>query len=466
MNSPKETKLLILSLLVTTAILGGGFWLWNQVSNKSSNSLLPSGNPQSGSDSAPQMSSLGEKILVTADTSGEKAAGVEAFARGEFVKAEESFKTSLLKNRNDPEALIYLNNSLAAKGKYLKIGVSVPIGGNLDVAKEILRGVAQAQDEVNRSGGINGNLLQVAIANDNNDPSQAQQVATQFVKDSSILAVVGHNASNVSIAVAPVYQQGELVMISPTSSAQNLSNIGSYVFRTVASNATFAQSLSSYTTKKLGKTNIGICIDSKSVDTQSFKDEFVKTIAVGGGKVNPTDCDIASPNFNPSAIVSQLISSGADSLVLAPHVDRLNKAIELAAVNDGRLTLLASPTFYRFQTLQAGKANVNGLVLPVPWHPTAIPGNSFPQNAVKLWGGNVNWRSATAYDATIAIAKGLQQSPTRNQLQQTLRSSNFSANGATGKIEFLPSGDRNATAILVKIQPSTQSPAGYDFFPL
>jgi branched-chain amino acid transport system substrate-binding protein len=396
----------------------------------------------------------------------EKIAGVATFAKGDFVKAEELFQASLLKKRNDPEALIYLNNSLAAKGKSLKITVSVPIGGNLGVAKEILRGVAQAQNEVNHNGGINGNLLQVAIANDNNDPSQAQQVATQFVKDTSILAVVGHNASNVSIAVAPVYQQGGLVMISPTSSAQNLSNIGSYIFRTVASNATYAQSLSRYTTQKLGKTNIGICIDSKSVDTQSFKDEFVKSLVDGKGKVNPTDCDIASPDFNPSAIISQLISSGADSLVLSPHVDRLNKAIELAAANDGRLTLLASPTFYRFQTLQVGKANVKGLVLPVPWHSTAIPGNPFPQNAKQLWGGNVNWRTATAYDATIAIAKALEQGNSREALQKTLRSSNFSVNGATGKLQFQPSGDREGTAILVKIQPSSQSPAGYDFFPL
>lgn len=77
------------------------------------------------------------------------------------------------------------------------------------MAKEILRGVAQAQDEVNRSGGINGKLLQVAIANDDNEANQAQQIAKQFVQDTSILAVVGHNSSNASIAAAPIYQEGD-----------------------------------------------------------------------------------------------------------------------------------------------------------------------------------------------------------------------------------------------------------------
>ncbi|MDZ7958307.1 MAG: ABC transporter substrate-binding protein [Aulosira sp. DedQUE10] len=467
MNSQKETKLLILSLLFTTAVLGLGFWLWNQFSGKNLNSLLSGNNSQPTSgDSKSQRISLGEKILVAADTSADKEAGVQAFAKGDFATASTKLKSSLLKHRNDPESLIYLNNSQTKNTNSLKIAVSVPIGGNLDVAKEILRGVAQAQDEVNRSGGIKGKLLQVAIANDDNESSQAQQIAKQFVQDPSILAVVGHNSSNASIAAAPIYQEGGLVMISPSSTAQNLSGIGSYIFRTVPSNGAFAERLSNYTIKTARKTNIAICADSKSIDTQSFKDEFIKGIVAGGGKVNPTNCDIAATNFDPSALISQFISSGADGLVLAPNVDRINKALDIAAANNGKLTIFASPTLYTFQTLQVGKADVSGLVLPVPWHPQAIPGNPFPQNAVKLWGGNVNWRTATAYDATIAIAKGLQQSSTRNDLEKVLHSSSLVANGATGKIEFLPSGDRNGTAVLVKIQPSSKSSTGYDFMPL
>jgi branched-chain amino acid transport system substrate-binding protein len=466
MNSQKETKLLILSLLLTTAVLGFGFWLWSKVPGNNLTPLLSGNNPPSPSGSTSTRVSIGEKILVPADTNPDKVDGVEAFAKGDFVTATAKLKASLLKNRNDPESLIYLNNSQAQNSKSLKIAVSVPIGGNLDVAKEILRGVAQAQDEVNRGGGINGKLLQIAITSDDNDPSLAQQVATQFAKDPSILAVVGHNASNASIAAAPVYQQAGLVMISPTSFAQNLSGIGSYIFRTIPSISSLTEQLSSYIVKKTRKTNIAICADSKAIDNQSFKDELVKNILAAGGKVIDIKCDLFAPDFNPSAAISQIISSGADSLVLAPHVDRINKALELAAANNGKLTLFASPTLYTFQTLQVGKADVNGLVLPVPWHPQAIPGNPFVPNAVKLWGGNVNWRTATAYDATIAIAKGLKKGSSRDDLQQALHSSNFSVNGATGKIEFLPSGDRTGTAILVKVQPSSKSATGYDFVPL
>ena len=464
MKAQNETKVLVLSLLITAGLIVSGLWLFRNNFKLNSSSLPSSQKEQPASDSRADRISLGNKILVTADANPDKQAGVQAFAKGDFVTASSKFQSALQSNRNDPEALIYYNNAQVSNSNPVKIAVSVPIGGNLDVAKEILRGVAQAQDETNKSNNLK---LQVEIANDDNDPAIAQQIATEFVKDTSILAVVGHNASNASIAAAPVYQQGGLVMISPTSFAQNLSGIGSYVFRTVPSIGFVADSLSRYVIKTANKTNTAICIDLKAIDNVSFKEEFVKAVSAAGGKINPTVCDLSAADFNPSTAISQAISSGADSLVIAPHVNRIDRALEVAQANQGKLTLFGSSTLYTFKTLQAGQGAVNGMVLAVPWHPTAIPGNPFPSNAAKLWGGSVNWRSATAYDAIQAIISGLKAgNSSRDGLQKALSSPNFSANGATGTIQFLPTGDRNGSAILLKVQPGNQSSAGYEFVPL
>ncbi len=145
---------------------------------------------------------------------------------------------------------------------------------------------------------------------------------------------------------------------------------------------------------------------------------------------------------------------------------KADKAIELAKANQGQLKLLGSPSLYTSQTLESGKGSVNGMVLAVPWYPGAIPGNSFPSNSAKLWGGSVNWRTATAYDATHAIITGLEKSnSTREGLQKVLSSNWFSVNGATGNIQFLPSGDRVGEGFLVQVKPTTQ-PGKYQFIPL
>ena len=89
--------------------------------------------------------SIGEKILVAADGNPLKLAAAKAFAAGDYSSAVIGYEASLKIKRNDPEAWIYQNNAktYTANG-FLKIAVSVPIGGNLNVAQKMLRGVAQA----------------------------------------------------------------------------------------------------------------------------------------------------------------------------------------------------------------------------------------------------------------------------------------------------------------------------------
>ncbi|MEP6488599.1 ABC transporter substrate-binding protein [Microcoleus vaginatus GB2-A3] len=415
--------------------------------------------------------SLGNQILLASQTTAEKKAGVEAFVKGDYQAAVKNFQDSLQQNRNDPETIIYLNNAIiylnkatASNGSSLKIAVSVPIGSNPNVAQEILRGVAQAQDEINTSGGINGAKLQVEIVNDDNSPEVVREVAKTLTKDQNILAVIGHNASNASLEAAPIYQQEKLVMVTPTSFANNLSGFGSYIFRTVPNISVMAAPLAEYVVKTERQTNIAVCYDSQAPDNISFKDEFVASLTAAGGRLVPTVCDFSLPSFNPDNALADAVSKGAQGLMLAPHIDRIDRAISLARINRGKLPLYGSTTLYTFQTLKEGQSDVNGLVLPVPWHPETNPGSPFPENARRRWGGIVNWRTATSFDATQAVIAGLRQSTTREGLQQALRNASFSTPGSSEDVKFLPTGDRAGKPILVQVKQGGST--GYNFVPL
>lgn len=472
MLQSKKNAVLILYLIALCLIGPLIFWLsyrgGNLVVQQSGKQGIPSGGlfGLNKNPATQKRMSLGNKVLVTADINPDKQAGVQAFDSGDYSTAVTKFTSSLQLNRNDPEAWIYLENSAAAAiSNTIKIGVSVPIGGNLNVAREILRGVAQAQYELNHSGGIGGKLIQVVIANDDNDPATAKQVASEFVKDSSILAVVGHNSSDASLAAAGVYQQGGLVMISPTSVARVLSGIGSYIFRTTPNTRAIAEALARYSINSAHKTKIAICSDTQAEASQSFEEEFTWAIFDYGGKVIDIACNFSAPNFNPNQVPSQAVSAGAEALLLAPSVNKINQAVDVARANKGRLDLLGSHTMYTFQTLQQGKADVNSMVLSVPWHPSAIPGSSFPTNAKRFWGASGSWRTAMAYDATEAIIAGLKSDLSREKLQKALSNSGFLVKGATGVVQFLPSGDRNMKGILVRVEPGKNSGTGYDFMP-
>ncbi|MEG4233687.1 ABC transporter substrate-binding protein [Microcoleus sp. Pol11C3] len=422
----------------------------------------PSGTSPSGAI-ATRMS-LGNQILLTSQTTAEKQAGVTAFAKGDYKEAVQKFQASLQQNRNDPETVIYLNNARVSDRTSLKIAVSVPSGSNPNIAQEILRGVAQAQDEINASGGINGVGLQVEIVNDNNRPEIAKEVAAALANDQKILAVIGHNDSTASLAAAPIYQEKKLVMVTPTSSTNNLSGFGSYIFRTVLNSGSTTAPLAEYIVKQAGKANIAFCYDSQAAGSASFKDEFIASLSASAGRLVPIVCDLSAPTFNPNNAIADAVSKGAEGLMLAPYIERLDRAIDLARANQGKLALYGSSTLYTFQTLKDGQKDIDGLVLAVSWHPETNPGSTFPKNASQRWGGVVNWRTAMSFDATQAVIAGLRQSNTREGLQQALRNPNFSTPGSSEDVKFLPTGDRAGKPILVQVKQGGST--GYNFVPL
>ncbi len=411
--------------------------------------------------------SYGEKILIPSVNNQDKELGVEAFLHQDYGRAFLKFQNALQQLPNDPETLIYLNNAEIGNRSNFAVAVSVPISSNKNVAQEILRGVAQAQHEINHQSRMQGKFLKIKIIDDANDITITRKIADKLVEDSDIIAVIGHNASDASVVAAPIYEKGKLVMMSSTSFSQKLTGMGSYIFRTAPNITYIGESLSKYIIEKTNHTKLTICVEKTAEDNKSFKEQFQSGIYRYGQKVEIIDinCDFSNFKFNPHQIIDEAIKNHVDGFVLAPHIDKLNKALELVKANKGRLPLFASPTLYTFQTLE-GKADVNGIIVVVPWHPLAFPHNPFSKNAQKLWGGNVGWRTATSYDATIALIAGLQTSNNRQELQQALSNNSFSANGAIGKIGFQSSGHSkyNSQPILLKIQPSRASITGYDFF--
>ncbi len=403
-----KNLVLYIYLILLTLIGPAGFWLIN---NNTPPEPIVAETPNIVTEdkifSSKQMS-WGEKILITEDNLPEKQAAVKAYASGDYSEAVTQFSASLSSNRNDPESLIYLNNTNAVmKGSTIKIGVSVPAGGNLNVAREILRGVAQAQQEVNQNGGIRGKLLQVGIANDNNSPEIAKQVAAAFAKDKNILVVVGHNASEASVAAAPIYQQAGLVMISPTSVARNLSGIGSYIFRTTPSSKAMASVLAEHIVKSARKTKVAICFATKTEASQSFQEEFTTAVFENGGKLLRSSCDFSDPNFDAAEAPSQAISAGAEALVLAPSLGGVHHAIGVLNATKGRLPIFGNQTMYAMETLKQGQADANRMVIAVPWHSDSETGSLFTNNAKALWGSAVNWRTAMAHDATLVAISGV-----------------------------------------------------------
>jgi branched-chain amino acid transport system substrate-binding protein len=470
MSKNNETTVLALALLLTLGLVGGGYLLFgNQILNFGFPKQEQSGN-QNQLDSTQNQSlaeriSTGKKILIKGEVSPDKKAGIEAFAAKKYPEAISSLEASLNLKKNDPEALIFLNNARIRNQNSYTIAVSVPIGTDPNSALEVLRGVGQAQNEINAGGGINGTPLKVAIANDDDKPEIAKEIASSLVNNPEVLGVVGPLASDVTLAAGEVYNAGKLVAISPVSTSVKLTNFSPYVYRTIPSDFIAARALANYMFTKLPGKKAAVFFNSQSNYSQSLKSEFVSAISLQGGQIT-SEFDLSKPDFSAAKSIEQATQQGAQVLMLASNTDTLDKALQVVQVNQKKLPLLGGDDVYSIKTLEIGREAAIDMVVAVPWH---IQGNSqsdFPQKSRDLWGADVNWRTATAYDATKALITALERNPSRAGVKQALSAPEFSPIGASGSINFLPSGDRNGTVQLVKIVRGERSRTGYDFVPI
>jgi branched-chain amino acid transport system substrate-binding protein len=408
--------------------------------------------------------SIGEEVLITSKNNTAKIQGTKAFKKQDYQNAIAYFSQSLQQNKNDPETVIYLNNARALmQGNYDRIGVSVPIGSNREIAAEILRGVATFQDKLNtQKMGRDRRSLVIEIANDDNNPAIAQEIAKYFVKETAIQAVIGHNASDASVAAAPIYQKGGLVMLSPTSFSDRLITLGDHIFRMVPLSS-LTDKLANYIVKTTPKARVTSCFDGEAIDNASFATRVASKLIDEKISYINIPCNFSDPQFKADQKINEIINQGIDTLILAPHVDRIEKALEMAKANQGRLTLFGSSTLLTGLTLKGGQA-VNNLVLVVPWYKDQS--DAFSQELAKKWGITRNWRTVLSHDATVAIATALSINPTRKGIAQVLRRQDFKAKGVSGDIQFLPSGDRipnPTTGDFVQVQLNGKN---YQFFPI
>nr|WP_306557896.1 ABC transporter substrate-binding protein [Nostoc sp. 'Peltigera malacea cyanobiont' DB3992] len=439
MSQKNETTILALALLLTVGIVGGGFWWFTNNGTRIGNPNIP--NQQPGNNPSLQdRISFGEKSFTPGDISPVKKEGVQAIAAKSYDKAIANFTAALKLNRNDPETLIFLNNARIGSSKSYTIVASVPFGTDPNAALEILRGIAQAQNQVNSSGGIKGVPLRVGIANDDDNPEIAKQIASTLVSNSEVLGVVGPNTSDSTLAAGTIYTSGQLVAISPTSTSVKISNFSRYVFRTVPSDFMAARSLANYMVRTLQKKNAVVFFNSQSNYSQSLKSEFVSSVSLEGGQV-ASEFDLSRADFSAAKSIEQATKQGAEVLMLAANTETLDKALQVVQINQKRLTLLGGDDVYTAKTLEIGREQAVGMVVAVPWHIDSDPKSDFPQKSRQLWGGDVSWRSALSYDATVSLIAALERNPTRSGVQQALLSSDFSATGASGTIRFLASGE-------------------------
>jgi ABC-type branched-subunit amino acid transport system substrate-binding protein len=403
--------------------------------------------------------SQGDKTLFPNITNIPRDQGIQAFKKGDYQQAEKLFEQAIQANNNDVESRIYYNNALARKqGSPFTLAVVVPIDRETNnIAQEILRGVAQAQNQFNQNKGLNGRLLEIVIGNDSNNSNKAKAVVNAIIKDSSILGVIGHNSSDVTKSLLQDYEKAKLAIISPTATSADLKS--SVFFRVVDSDQITGQKLANYVSNSLKLKQVVIFANPESAYSKSIE-AFTNDFQNQGGEV------VKKYSFNSSFFGDDIDESintyKAEAAMLFPDTKNTGKAIDIAKANldfyknrpdQQMLQLLGGDTLYSYETLMQGGEAVEGMILSVPWFRGTQEAQKFAKESQQLWGGDVSWRTATSYDATQAFIKALSNNASRQTVLEGLKDVNLSANETSGyPLKFTDNMERDGKPVLLEVK--------------
>lgn len=429
--------------------------------------------------------SCGEESLFPVIPIPEKQQGIDAFKASNYQSAITWLEKARNRQMGDPETLIYLNNARLesqAEQAYT-IAVVAPIKNSPNLSAEILRGIAQAQDEINHKK-IHGKGLKVLIADDANDQGKANQVAKELVKRKDILGVLGHYTSEMSLSTLDIYQADNLVLISYGSTSTDLSPYGlkpgHVFFRSVPTTQVTALALTSYLAKQLPQQKVAVFYNPQSPYSRSLRDQFQLSIDSSGGKIIE-EFDLCQVVFNAENNLDQAQHQGATAIALFPdgRICAASYPNVLATIraNSKRYPIMVSGwTLSRAETLESVRDYaVEKLVVAAPWHQLSSPNLDFLETAETLWGKSevwgegVNGATAMTYDAAKALIAALanpSQPNSRAEVRNVLAEPSFQATGATGIIRFLGGDRREPVNVLLKVVPSKNcNHYGYSFVP-
>lgn len=332
-----------------------------------------------------------------------------------------------------------------ADQKPVKIAVAGPMtGDNSEYGIGFFNAVTLMAEQWNAKGGINGRKIEVVQFDDKNSPEEAVSVANKIVSEKDIPFIIGHFASGVSMAAAPIYQANKIIEISPSASHPDYSSIGDYIFRNNTVIKYETQASLDIAVNDMGKKNIGI-ISIKTdwgVSTSKIATELIAGMDDKGVKLVAHEEVIeGSDDYRPA--ITKLNDAGADVVLCVGMYGLVAPVAKQYKEINPNISIIAFSNAYSQQLLELGGDAVNGVAFPVVFFSVSSDPNiqAFVKSYTDKFGSAPSALTAQAYDSAGILFTAAQKVGTDDPAKLRDEVNSMTYPGVTGSTHFDQNGD-------------------------
>ena len=359
------------------------------------------------------------------------------------------------RHRLSPLLLLLLLATVGCRDTHapITIGLAGPLSAPFGEPMRL--GARLAINRINAEGGVRGRPLRLEERDDHADIDSAVAVAGDLITTGAV-AVIGHMLSNTTMAAAPRYASARnpVALLTPSSSAPEISELGPWVFRLSPTDLAHGTALARWTHDRLGLTR-GTVVYLNNDYGRGVRRTFVQQFEALGGTVEELIPYLGtSPDLTP--FLDRLARDNtSEFLLIAGRGDAAGGIVRALRARGVTIPVLGGDAL---ESIDRSDGLAEGIYVSTAWLPSIdTPAN---QEFVTAWrtrypeSREPNQVAAATWDAvyllrTILETTGTGRSAIRDALARVGETDPF--RGATGSIAFDSLGDLREEQIWVGV---------------
>jgi branched-chain amino acid transport system substrate-binding protein len=306
-------------------------------------------------------------------------------------------------------------------------------------------GLEMAVAEVNAAGGVNGRPIRLMRRDDRESTDEGRAVAQRIGADPSVIAVIGHLQSYVSVPAAAIYDNVGLVMLAPAATDPDLTAQGyERVFRATFTDKVVGHRMAEYAARQ-GYRRIAIDYVRSSYGralANAFEERAVDLGLTIVARQSYGADQATLQTFEP--MLHEWAQLDLDAIFLAGEVPSGAYFVSAARRQGITVPILAGDALGSPTLVEIAGPSAEGTIVPSVFHPDEPRPEvqRFAADFRRRYGAAPDASSALGYDAVRLLAAAMRQarSAAPDQVAAALHATR-DWQGVTGALTFDAAGD-------------------------
>jgi len=282
-------------------------------------------------------------------------------------------------------------------------------------------GVILAVEERNAGGGIHGRKVELLFRDDQQNPQMALAHAQDLI-DRKVAAIVGPMTSAMAVAIVPIANRNKTLVISPTTTTNQLAGKDDYFLRTIVPTRYHAAKSADFQLRR-GLRRFALGYDTNNLAyTTSWKQDFQDAVEKAGGEVVLNLPFVSSENTPFPDLSRELVTSHPDGIVLICNsVDAAIFAQQIRKL-DTRVALIFSEWAGTERLIELGGHWVEGAHVPqyLNRHSVQKKYIDFVDRYVQRFKRRPGYPGMLAYNAASIVLTALDKQRSDEDLKATI----------------------------------------------